>query len=100
MRSAAYSAFACVAMDGAVYLLGGSGAAPQGTILGAVDRYDPFVETWSSPTRMQTPRSYLSAAAIGGRIFTMGGIAQPAGQVAGRMVNVVEILDTDRLSAP
>jgi N-acetylneuraminic acid mutarotase len=97
MQTASYSAFDCVTMDDAVYLVGGVGSGSHGSILGTVDRYDPFVDTWSSPTRLQTPRSSLAAAAIGGRIFTLGGRARYPSQLSDRTVNVVEILDTDRL---
>ena len=54
-----------------------------------VERFHPLLQTWSSPTRLPTARSSLSAVAIGNRIFLTGGIAtQP---------DYIEILDTDAL---
>jgi hypothetical protein len=80
-------------VDGVAYLIGGAGYAPDFSDFGPVERYDPFVETWSSPTRLQTPR-YLSAVSVGLRIFTIGGARHASGGVA---LNAVEILDTGRL---
>ena len=91
-------AFDCATTEDAVYIIGGFAYAPGGGLLDPVDRYDPFVETWSSPTRIQTPRHGLAAAVVGTRIFTIGGHARPA--IAGqgdRAVDVVEILDTEQL---
>jgi hypothetical protein len=90
-------AFECVTVDGAVYFLGGFGLPPVGSINGPVERYDPFVETWSSPTRMHTPRYQLSAAVVGTRIFTFGGGARGTTTTGDRAVDVVEILDTEQL---
>jgi N-acetylneuraminic acid mutarotase len=87
--------FECVTVDSAAYLVGGFGlAGGGGSINGTVERYDPFVETWSSPTRMQTPRYSLSVAVVGRRVFTIGGMARSTGD---RAVDVVEILDIGRL---
>ena len=47
-------AFDCVTVGDAAYLVGGFLYSPPG-IFDTVERYDPFVETWSSPTRLQTP---------------------------------------------
>jgi hypothetical protein len=95
MHSARYSAFDCVTLDGTAYLVGGFGL--NDSIVGTIDRYDPFVETWASPIRMETARHSLSAAVVGKRIFTIGGRTRPLGQIADRTVDVVEILDTERL---
>jgi N-acetylneuraminic acid mutarotase len=95
MRTARYpGGFNCVTVDGTVYLLG-SGPFIHGFDPGTIDRYDPYVETWSSPIRMPTPREYLSAAVVGRRIFMMGGVSIPPNRH--QPIDIVEILDTDRL---
>ena len=67
----------------------------------AIERYDPFVETWSSPTRLKTPRYGLSAPVVGKRIITMGGTTykpySPSNPHPFKPVDVVEILDTEGL---
>jgi N-acetylneuraminic acid mutarotase len=87
------ASFTCVAVDGAAYLLGGIGA--DGNVMDAVERYDPFVETWSTPTRLPTPRYRLSAAVIGERVFTVGGVVRNASNA--KTSDLVEIMDTGRL---
>jgi hypothetical protein len=94
-------AFACAVVDGAAYLVGGYREGPA-DLVDAIERYDPFVETWSSPTRLQTLRYGLSAPVVGKRIITLGGTAYTGPYSASnpfpsRPVDVVEILDTERL---
>jgi N-acetylneuraminic acid mutarotase len=91
-------AFDCATVDGAVYLIGGFGVSPPG-LFGTVERYDPFVQTWSSPTRLPTPRYPAPSAVVGNRVFTIGGTARSEsnGVINDRSVDVVEILDTERL---
>ena len=63
---------AAVALNGKVYVLGGSnGSAPTG----ALEVYDPALNSWApkAPTPMPTPRVFLAAAAVGGRIYAIGG---------------------------
>ncbi|HWN40079.1 MAG TPA: kelch repeat-containing protein, partial [Gammaproteobacteria bacterium] len=59
------------------------------------ERYDPFVDTWSSPTRLNTPRSSLTAAVVGNRLITMGGLTYTPGRF--NTLDVVEILDLEGL---
>jgi N-acetylneuraminic acid mutarotase len=88
---------ACAVVDGAVYLIGGN-ATSQAEPLDAIERYDPFVETWSSPTRLKTPRSVPSVAVVGKRIITIGGtVYVPSSREIWQGVDVVEILDLERL---
>jgi N-acetylneuraminic acid mutarotase len=87
--------FECVVVDDAVYLVGGSEFQPVLRPSGRIERYDPFVETWSSPTRLSTARS-ASAAVVGKRIITMGGMTYTP-LYGSKAVNIVEILDTERL---
>ena len=86
--------FDCVTVNGAVYFVGGFGST---NMLGEVERYDPLVETWSTPTRLNTPRVQLSAAVVGTRIFTIGGSARSVPPASDRPVNIVEILDAEKL---
>jgi N-acetylneuraminic acid mutarotase len=93
--------FACAVVDGAAYLVGGYRLGPA-EMVDEIERYDPFVETWSSPTRLKTPRYGLSAAVVGERIITMGGTTYTGPYSATNRepfppVDVVEILDTGGL---
>jgi len=92
--------FACAVVDGAAYLVGGYGRGVA-EMVNDIARYDPFVETWSSPTRLKTPRYELSAPVVGKQIITMGGTTytpwSPSNPDNFRSADVVEILDTEEL---
>lgn len=87
--------FDCVTADGAVYFVGGYSGGPA-TPLSTIERYDPFVETWSSPTRLNTPRFALTATVLGKRLITMGGMTYTSQQPY-KTQDLVEILDLEGL---
>ena len=43
-------------------------------IVNAVDVYDPSTNAWTSSSAMPTARTYLTAAAVNGKIYAIGGI--------------------------
>jgi len=86
--------FDCVTINGAVYFVGGySASTGPATPLSTIERYDPFVETWSSPTRLNTPRFALTGALVGKRLITMGGMRYTPAKYS--TLDVVEILDLE-----
>ncbi|MBN1245878.1 hypothetical protein JXA31_09825 [Candidatus Bathyarchaeota archaeon] len=45
-------------------------------VTGANEVYDPATNTWETKTPMPTPRNYLQANVVGGKIYLIGGEAQ------------------------
>ena len=45
-------------------------------VTGANEVYDPATNTWETKTPMPTPRNYLEANVVGGKIYLIGGEAQ------------------------
>jgi len=88
--------FECVTADDAVYFVGGYADGPA-AMVDAIERYDPFVETWSSPTRLKTPRYSLTANVVGDQLITMGGTTAYTPQTPYNIVDFVEILDLEGL---
>ena len=70
-------AHASAVVDGKIYVIGGgpeggaSHAGPDG--LSVVEAYDPATDTWTTEACMPEPRGLLSASAIGGKIYAIGG---------------------------
>jgi N-acetylneuraminic acid mutarotase len=68
---------ATVGLNGKVYALGGSGANSNNTALVAlksVEFFDPTITgRWSAAVDMPTARYYLGAAALGGKVYVVGG---------------------------
>jgi N-acetylneuraminic acid mutarotase len=62
-------------IDSLIYLVGGrTGYWGQGlTVTGVVEAYSPASDTWYSRATLPTPRSALSVAAYGGRLYAFGG---------------------------
>jgi N-acetylneuraminic acid mutarotase len=87
--------FACVVVDGAAYLLGGRDASNKDVDI--VERYDPFVETWSNPTRLPSSRFHVSAEVIGQKVFTIGGTRKKPSAPWSETLDVVEVLDVGSL---
>lgn len=61
-----------VAVDGRIYVLGG--AKPVSRQSADFEKYDPETDAWRSLPQMPTPRSFLAVAAVGSKIYTVGGI--------------------------
>jgi hypothetical protein len=56
-----------------VYVLGGRSQVQQ--VLPTVERYQPESDTWDTMGAMLVPRYALGCAALGGRIYAVGGQA-------------------------
>lgn len=63
------AAHAMAAAHGRLYVVGGVGAEPA-----ALYAYDPKLDRWNRlPTALPTPREHLTAAAVEGEIYVIGG---------------------------
>jgi N-acetylneuraminic acid mutarotase len=59
--------------DGRIYAIGGTNDTT--TYMATVEAYDPTLNTWASAVAMPTARYGLSAAALGGKVYAVGGRA-------------------------
>jgi N-acetylneuraminic acid mutarotase len=65
-------------VDGIIYALGGNGGAGNGgAAVSTVEAYDPTADKWTQKANMLTPRSFLSAVVVDGKIYAIGGWAGP-----------------------
>jgi len=80
---------AAVALNGKIYVFGGSNGS---SATGALEVYDPDRNSWSRKAPMPTPRVFLAAAELNGKIYAIGG--SPDGDGNGR-TDAVEIYDPD-----
>jgi N-acetylneuraminic acid mutarotase len=68
---------ASAVVDGKIYVIGGgpeggaNHAGPDG--LSVVEAYDPAMDTWTTKADIPEPRGLLSASAVGGKIYAIGG---------------------------
>ena len=78
-------------VNGKIYAIGGTPAvdAPYPGV-STVEEYDPVTDTWTTKTGMPTERGYLSAAAVNGKIYAMGG-----GKTLGSGLSTVEEYDPE-----
>jgi N-acetylneuraminic acid mutarotase len=61
-------------VDGKIYVIGGCTEEPTGkTVLAKMNVYDPITNTWTSLAPMPQARTYLSASAVGNKIYAVGG---------------------------
>jgi len=60
---------AAVILDDVLYVMGGYGPRP----LGSVEAYDLSAGTWSEKASLLVPRGFAGAAAVNGRIYLYGG---------------------------
>jgi hypothetical protein len=58
--------------------------------LSTVQEYDPVTDAWKNKANMPTARSGLSTNAVGGKIYAIGGLANPAAMA----LSTVEEYDT------
>jgi hypothetical protein len=71
------SAFAAAALDGRIYVVGGTDE-HRGNI-GLTLAYDPATSAWTECAPMRTPRANHACAAIGGRLYAFGGVRTALG---------------------
>jgi N-acetylneuraminic acid mutarotase len=70
-------AHASAVVDGKIYVIGGgpdggaNHAGPDG--LSVVEAYDPTTDTWTTKADIPAPRGLLSASAVDGKIYAIGG---------------------------
>ena len=61
-------------VNGKIYAIGGvAQGALREPALSVVEAYDPATDTWTKEADMPTPRSNLSASAVNGKIYAIGG---------------------------
>ena len=61
---------ACTAMDGKLYVCGGS---KDKRPLSSCESYDPVTKSWESLPNMKTSRTFAAAVCFGGKIYITGG---------------------------
>ena len=67
----------CVALDGKLYAVGGSGAGTSEVPVGyTAEVYDPQADRWQPLADMSTVRCGLTLAAVGGKIYAIGGYSE------------------------
>ncbi len=69
-------------------------------VTGVNEVYDPVTNTWETKTPMPTPRNYLQANVVDGKIYLIGGQHQaelefPSGKVAEHSSNLTEVYDPE-----
>jgi len=57
------------ALEGYIYAVGGYDSSSQ---LSSVERYCVQTDTWEFVSPMKSPRSALSVAAVGGKLYALG----------------------------
>ena len=61
------------AVDGIIYLVGGTGAGVPGPFVREVTAYNPKTDTWTNGANIPTGRGALAACAVDGIIYAIGG---------------------------
>jgi N-acetylneuraminic acid mutarotase len=64
---------AAAAVDGIIYVVGGTGVGWPGALLPSVEAYDPKTDTWVTKANIPTARGMLAACAVDGIIYAIGG---------------------------
>lgn len=59
----------CASLDGSVYVVGGYDSTSQ---LRTVERYSVVTDRWEFVAPMKSPRSALSVAVLGGKLYALG----------------------------
>jgi N-acetylneuraminic acid mutarotase len=81
---------ATAVVNGKIYAIGGRGALTQTpgadlTTLSSIMKYDPATDTWTKEGDLRVPRTALSASAVDGTIYVVGGF-----EVLVRPISTVE----------
>jgi len=71
-----------VAVDGMIYLVGGTGPGMPGALMLPVAVYNPRTDTWTNGANMPTGRGNLAACAVDGIIYAIGGATSTSTQTA------------------
>ncbi len=72
--SARYATASAV-VDGTVYIVGGiERTGGKDRTVGTLEAYDPGARRWTACAPMSTPRAFAAAAALGGKVFVLGGL--------------------------
>jgi hypothetical protein len=71
----ARASFACAAVDGKIYCIGGTIGLKDGQVMvsGVNEVYNPATDKWETKTAMPTSRVGASASVIDGKIYVVGG---------------------------
>jgi N-acetylneuraminic acid mutarotase len=85
------------AINGQLYVVGGTANNTNSGYTGALEVYDPATDTWSSRASMPTPRQVFAADAVNGQLFAIGG--DPGGGVPQTAANEVYDPGTDTWAA-
>lgn len=66
---------AAVVLEDKIYVIGGYGQTPSGNLrkLSSVEMFDPQSNQWTPVASLPVARGFLGAAAVDGRIYTLGG---------------------------
>ena len=76
------------AVNGILYVVGGSTNALTGNATGAVEAYDPATGVWTTKASMPTPRSRLAVGVVNGIVYAVGGVDN-----SGNLLATVEAFD-------
>jgi N-acetylneuraminic acid mutarotase len=74
-------------VDGKIYVIGGDSGGDM--LIVTVDVYDPLTDSWTTKADMPTPRGASGTSVVDGKIYAIGGVTHPLGQV----VPAVEVYD-------
>jgi len=100
-------------VNGKIYVIGGAGVMPgakdttihparRHMVMGNVEEYDPATNSWKQKSALPTPRNHEVVAAVGGKIYVIGGRIGAAFITSASNTDVVEAYDpaTDTWSRP
>lgn len=111
--SVARGSAVAMAVNGKIYVIGGSGMSPGETpravnpfepqrTMNLVEEYDPATNTWRTRTPMSTPRNHAFFGEVGGKIYVIGGRVGTPFVGTSSSTDVTEVYDpaTDKWGAP
>jgi N-acetylneuraminic acid mutarotase len=88
--TSARSGIAAAAMDGKIFVIGGTGWADDLTgIFRANEAYDPKTNSWSDVAGMPTPRHNFAKGVVDGKLYAVSGITRAAAMFSIVAVNEV-----------
>jgi hypothetical protein len=58
-----------------IYMFGGTPDGYMRSLVNLCQRYDPVADTWTTMAPMPTPRCWMSAAYVRGRVYVVGGLS-------------------------